>query len=84
MKKLADNFANLVKVKTIVTLAVMAVFTALALKGTITADNVMIVVSTVIAFYFGTQAEKKSTTVVEAMPLITETAQDDTGQGGDV
>ena len=53
------NLANLIKVKTIVTLAVMAVFTVLALKGAITADNVMIVVSTVIAFYFGTQLEKK-------------------------
>ena len=52
------NLANLIKVKTIVTLAVMAVFCALAMKGTITADNVMIVVSTVIAFYFGTQHEK--------------------------
>ena len=57
--KFLENLANLIKVKTIVTLAVMAVFTALALKGTITADNVMIVVSTVIAFYFGTQLEKK-------------------------
>ena len=53
------NLANLIKVKTIVTLAVMAVFSVLALKGDITADNVMIVVSTVIAFYFGTQLEKK-------------------------
>ena len=57
--KFLENLANLIKVKTIVTLAVMTVFTALALKGTITADNVMIVVSTVIAFYFGTQLEKK-------------------------
>lgn len=56
--KFLENLANLIKVKTIVTMAVMAVFTALALKGTITADNVMIVVSTVIAFYFGTQVEK--------------------------
>ena len=52
------NIANLLKVKTIVTLTVMAAFSVLALKGTITADNVMIVVSTVIAFYFGTQHEK--------------------------
>lgn len=52
------NLANLLKVKTIVTLTVMAVFSVLALRGTITADNVMIVVSTVIAFYFGTQHEK--------------------------
>ena len=56
--KFLENLANLIKVKTIVTLAVMGVFTALALNGTIKADNVMIVVSTVVAFYFGTQLEK--------------------------
>ena len=53
------NLAALIKVKTIVTLVVIAVFAYLALTGAITPDNVMIVVSTVIAFYFGTQAEKK-------------------------
>lgn len=53
------NLAALIKVKTIVTLVVISVFAYLALTGAITADNVMIVVSTVIAFYFGTQAEKK-------------------------
>ena len=56
--EILKNLANLVKVKTLVTMAVMAVFCALALRGTITADNVMIVVSTVIAFYFGTQQAK--------------------------
>lgn len=54
------NLAALVKVKTIVTLLVMAVFATLALRGEIAADNVMIVVSTVTAFYFGTQHEKKA------------------------
>lgn len=56
--EILKNLANLVKVKTIVTLTVMAVFAYLALTGSISADNVMIVVSTVIAFYFGTQAQK--------------------------
>lgn len=54
------NIANLIKVKTIVTLVVIVVFAVLALKGTITADNVMVIVSTVIAFYFGTVTEKKN------------------------
>ena len=54
------NIANLIKVKTIVTLVVITVFAVLALKGTITPDNVMVIVSTVIAFYFGTVAEKKN------------------------
>ncbi len=53
------NLAALVKVKTIVTLAVMAVFVVLALRGDITPDNVMVIISTVIAFYFGTVCEKK-------------------------
>ena len=59
MMEILKNFANLIKVKTIVTLVVMAVFAVLALRGDITADNVMIVVSTVIAFYFGTISERK-------------------------
>ena len=59
MKELLTNLANLIKVKTIVTLTVIAVFTILALRGTLDADKVMMVVTTVVAFYFGTQAEKK-------------------------
>jgi type IV secretory pathway VirB2 component (pilin) len=59
MKELLTNLANMIKVKTIVTLAVIAVFTILALRGTLDADKVMMVVTTVVAFYFGTQAEKK-------------------------
>lgn len=57
--EILKNFAALIKVKTIVTLVVIAVFAYLALTGAISSDNVMIVVSTVIAFYFGTQYEKK-------------------------
>lgn len=58
--EILKNIAALIKVKTIVTMVVIAVFAYLALTGAITADNVMIVVSTVIAFYFGTQSEKKA------------------------
>ena len=54
------NLANLIKVRTIVTLVVTAVFAVLALNGTITADNAMIIISMVTSFYFGTQHEKKN------------------------
>lgn len=54
------NLANLIKVKTIVTLVVITIFAILSIRGDITADNVMFVVTSVIAFYFGTQHEKKS------------------------
>jgi len=60
MEKLKENAAKLINVKTIVTFALIALFAVLALRGSITADDVMIVVSTVIAFYFGTQHEKVS------------------------
>lgn len=58
--EILKNIAALIKVKTIVTMVVIAIFAVLSLRGNITPDNVMIVVSTVIAFYFGTQTEKKS------------------------
>ena len=58
METLKKNLANLVKVKTAVTLVVIAVFAVLALRGDIAPDNVMVIVSTVVAFYFGTQHQK--------------------------
>ena len=57
--EILKNFANLIKVKTIVTLVVIAIFAVLALRGSISADNVMIVISMVVSFYFGTQHEKR-------------------------
>lgn len=60
MEKLKTNLANLLKVKTIVTLVVIGVFAVLALRGNITPDNAMIIVSMVVSFYFGTQAEKST------------------------
>lgn len=54
------KIAELIKVKTIVTLTVMFVFTVLSLQGRISADNVMIVISMVVSFYFGTQHEKNN------------------------
>ena len=53
------NLANLIKVKTIITTMVLTVFSVLALKGDLHPDQVMLIVSMVISFYFGTQHEKK-------------------------
>ena len=61
MKEIIHKVAELVKVKTLVTFLVVAVFSVLALKGKIQPDNVMIVVSMVVSFYFGTQHEKSGT-----------------------
>lgn len=58
MQKLISKLTDLLKVKTIVTFLVAIVFTVLALKERIQPDDVMIVVSMVVSFYFGTQHEK--------------------------
>jgi uncharacterized protein (DUF486 family) len=60
--EILKNIAGLIKVKTIVTLVVITVFAVLALKGAISADNVMIIISMVVSFYFGTQHEKTGNT----------------------
>ena len=54
------NLAALLKVKTIVTLVVVAVFAILALRGGLQPDTVMTIVTMVVAFYFGKQTEGKS------------------------
>ena len=59
MSVILKNLADLFKVKTISTLVVIAVFATLALRGELDADNVMIITSMVVSFYFGTQHEKK-------------------------
>ena len=60
MKKFIENLANLIKVKTIITLVVASVFAILAIRGTISPDNAMVIISMVVSFYFGTQHEKKA------------------------
>ena len=60
--EIMKNFANLIKVKTIITLVVLVVFAVLALRGDITPDNAMVIISMVVSFYFGTQHEKTTAT----------------------
>ena len=65
MTNIIKSMANLIKIKSIVTIVVVTVFAVLALKGSINPDNVMIIVSMVVSFYFGTQHEKKTDTPAE-------------------
>ena len=60
MEAILKSIANLIKVKTIVTLVVVTVFAVLSIRGDISADNVMIIISMVVSFYFGTQHEKQA------------------------
>lgn len=60
MSDFLKNLAALIKVKTIVTLVVVAVFAVLALQSKLQPDTVMTIVTMVVAFYFGTQTESKN------------------------
>lgn len=54
-----DKLAKLVNVKSIVTLILTGVFSYLAITKEITGEQFLMIFTTIIAFYFGTQSEKK-------------------------
>ena len=58
------KLAKLIDVKSIVTLVLTGVFAYLAIVGAITAENYMTIFTVIIAFYFGTQTAKQSSTEV--------------------
>lgn len=53
------NLAALLKVKTIITLVIIAVLAVLSINGSIEPDKFLTIATMVVAFYFGTQSEKK-------------------------
>lgn len=53
-----NRIANLLTVKSIVTIVLTAVFSVLALRGTISGTEFLTIFTVVIGFYFGTQTEK--------------------------
>lgn len=57
-----QRLAQLINVKSIVTLVLTAVFAYLSIAGCITGQEFLTVFSVVIAFYFGTQYQKKAET----------------------
>lgn len=60
METLQKRLGNLLTVKSIVTIVLTAVFAYLTCTGGVTADQFLTVFTVVIAFYFGTQAEKRT------------------------
>lgn len=57
-EKLLKRVAALLSVKSIVTIALTAVFTVLALRGDVTGQDFLTIFLMVISFYFGTQSQK--------------------------
>ena len=61
MGNLKNRLSNLLTVKSIVTVALTAVFSVLALRGTISGTEFLTIFTVVIGFYFGTQRAKEDT-----------------------
>ena len=55
-----ERLIKLLSVKSIVTIILTLVFAYLSIVGVITGQDFMTVFTIVIAFYYGTQAEKKA------------------------
>lgn len=60
MNVFLEKLAKLINVKSIISLLLTFVFCYLAIKGFIVAELFITIFTTVIAFYFGTQTEKKN------------------------
>lgn len=58
MEPIKKRLANLISVKSIVTIALTAGFLVLALRGDITGSDFLTIFLMVISFYFGTQSQK--------------------------
>lgn len=57
--KILDNLAALLKVKSLLTVVMTAVFAVLSLRGTIEPKDVLTVFLMIVSFYFGTQSKKE-------------------------
>lgn len=55
-----ERLAKLISVKSFITIALTAVFCYMAIAGVISAEMFVPIFMTIIAFYFGTQNEKKN------------------------
>lgn len=59
MELMKKRAANLLTVKSIVTLALTAVFAALALRREVSGTEFVTIFTVVVGFYFGTQSQKR-------------------------
>ena len=87
MDELRVRLGKLLAVKSIVTIVLTGVFAYLTCTGGVTAAQFLTVFTVVIAFYFGTQAERRQSQSVEPLTgtlvLPEAVSESDTQRGGD-
>ena len=60
-----SHIVNLIKIKSVLTLALTATFVVMALRGDISAEQFITLFTMVVGFYFGSQTKKEETAVAE-------------------
>ena len=60
MGELINRLVKLIDVKSIMTLTLTVAFVVLVLRGVIDGESFMVIFTTIVGFYFGTQSTKSS------------------------
>ena len=61
MERIQERLANLLSVKSLVTVTLTVIFAGLSVRGSVSSEQCLTVFTVVISFYFGTQTQRKST-----------------------
>lgn len=72
MDLFVKRIANLLCVKSIVTVVLTGVFAYMTITGNVSSEQFLTVFTVVIAFYFGVQSEKKAAQAIETPEAKTE------------
>ena len=59
LNALSKRLDKLLTIKSIVTIILTGIFAYLAVRGVVNGEQFLVIFTTVIAFYFGTQAKKE-------------------------
>ena len=61
MERIQERLANLLSVKSLVTVTLTVIFAGLSVRGSVSSEQFLTVFTVVLSFYFGTQTQRKST-----------------------
>ena len=59
MERMQERLANLLSVKSLVTVILTVIFAGLSVRGSVSSEQFLTVFTVVISFYFGTQTQRR-------------------------
>lgn len=69
VETIGKRFANLLSVKSLVTIALTVAFVILTCHGTLD-QNFMMIYTVIVSFYFGTQSQKQASSSTDTQPAV--------------